>query len=84
MTIENGRPFTPGLPADRWPASAGRVRQPASKITFILRLAAILAMTIITVLASNFSMAGAEVNAPTNQSLRAPLAGVQAGLNGRV
>ena len=27
MTIENGRPFTPGLPADRWQASAGRTPQ---------------------------------------------------------
>jgi hypothetical protein len=65
MTITNGRAFTPGLPADRWQASAERVRHLASRITFILRLAAMLPMTIVPVRASDFAMTGAEVNAPT-------------------
>lgn len=70
MTIANGRAFTPGLSADRWQASAERVRQLASRITFILRLAAILPMTIVPVRAADFSttgfaVTGAEVNAPT-------------------
>ena len=63
MTIEKGGPFTPGLPADRWEASAGRVRQLASIITFILRLAAIFAMTIVPVRASDIAATSAEVNA---------------------
>ena len=65
MTIENGRPVTPGSPADRWQASAGRVRELPSTITFILRLAAILVMTIVPVGASDFSTRGAEVNTRT-------------------
>jgi hypothetical protein len=65
MTIENGRPFTPGSPADRWQASAGRVRELPSTITFILRLAAIFAMAIVPVGASDFATTGAELNART-------------------
>jgi hypothetical protein len=63
MTIENGRPLTPGLPADRRQASAGRVRQLASISTFILRLAATFAMAIVPVRASDFATTSAEVNA---------------------
>ena len=65
MTIENGQPFTPGSPADRWQASAGKVRELPSTITFILRLAAILVMTIVPAGASDFSTRGAEVNTRT-------------------
>jgi hypothetical protein len=65
MTIENGRPFKPGSPADRCQASAGRVRELPSTITFILRLAAILVMTIVPAGASDFSTRGAEVNTRT-------------------
>jgi V8-like Glu-specific endopeptidase len=65
MTIENGRPFTPGLLAECWHASAGRVRQLASGIMFILRLTAILAVTIVPARASEFSTTGAEVNTRT-------------------
>jgi hypothetical protein len=66
MTIENGRPFTPGLPADRWPASAGRVRQPASKITLILSIGCDIGNDKSFLCgAQTFSMTGAEVNAPT-------------------
>jgi len=62
MTIENGRPSPPELPAERWQASTERVRQRTSGITFILRLVAILAMTIVSVRASDFRTTGAEVN----------------------
>src|SRR5580692_40039 len=62
MTIENGRPVTPGSPADRCQASAGRVCELPSTITFILRLAVILVMTIVPVGASDFSTGVAEVN----------------------
>jgi V8-like Glu-specific endopeptidase len=62
MTIENGRPSAPGLPAERRRASAERVRRRTSSITFILRLAAILAMTIVPLRASDFSTTDAEVN----------------------
>ena len=65
MTIENGRPVTPGSPADRCQASAGRVRELPSTITFILRLAAILGMTIVPAGASDFATTGAELNART-------------------
>jgi len=65
MTIENERPVTPGSPADRWQASAGKVRELPSTITFILRLAAILVMTIVPAGASDFSTRGAEVNTRT-------------------
>ena len=65
MIIENGRPFTPGFPADRCHVSARKVRQLTSKMTFLLRLVAILMMTIIPVRASNFSVTSAEGNAAT-------------------
>jgi hypothetical protein len=65
MTIENGRPFRPELPAQCWQASAGRVRQPASGIMFFLRWAAILALSIVPARASDFSMTGAEINTRT-------------------
>ena len=65
MSIENGRPVPPGSPADRWQPSAGRGRELPSTITFILRLAAILVMTIVPVGASDFATTGAEVNTRT-------------------
>lgn len=65
MTIENGRPFTTELLAQCWQASAGRVRQLGFGIMFILRLAAILAVTIVPVRASDLSTTGAELNART-------------------
>ena len=70
MTIANRRALTPRSPADRWQASAARVRQLASRITFLLRFAAILPMTVVPVRSADFSttgfaMTGAELNALT-------------------
>src|SRR5271167_1022846 len=62
MTIENGRPFILELLAQCWQAL---IRQLAPGIMFILRLAAILAVTIVPVRASEFSTTGAEINART-------------------
>jgi V8-like Glu-specific endopeptidase len=65
MAVEIGRPFRPELAAQRRQRSTGRVRPLASTVAFILRLAAMLAMTIVPVPASDFSTTAAEVNAPT-------------------
>jgi V8-like Glu-specific endopeptidase len=65
MTIENGRPFRPKLLAESRQASVIRARQLAPIIAFILRFAAILIVTIVTVRASDFSATNAEVNDQT-------------------
>jgi hypothetical protein len=62
MTIENGRPSTAELRAEGGQASAKRGRQRTFSITFVLRLTAILAMTIVPVQAADFSTTGAAVN----------------------